>query len=40
MLADSGPLRWLQGQMAAREAELEEVRQDMGTRLAVRFMHS
>jgi hypothetical protein len=24
MLADTGPLRWLQGQMAAREAELEE----------------
>jgi hypothetical protein len=32
---DCGPVLWLQQQVAAREAELEQVRQDMETRLAL-----
>lgn len=31
----TGPMVWLQTQMAARETEIEEVRQDMAARLAV-----
>jgi hypothetical protein len=32
---DCGPVLWLQQQVAAREGELEQVRQDMETRLAL-----
>ncbi len=32
---DFGPVLWLQQQVAAREGELEQVRQDMETRLAL-----